>query len=189
MQKGPMPLVVSGFCFGMFALHLMLGYIGATFAVTGCKPMKMKIRKCHKCERAFKPFEVAYRMPWYFFSLAGKELRHVHVCERCAPRLKVSRDSAVRTCFACGFTEAAKPPKEKAKPLKKGEAPKLPEKWYCGWRCKRSAKAMIARVGLYCEGCGTALLKAGRNDVRYCGSACRQKAYRDRAQAAVSEHT
>jgi hypothetical protein len=37
-----------------------------------------------------------------------------------------------------------------------------------------------ARAGQKCEGCGE-MIDAGRNDARYCSNACRQRAYRQRA--------
>jgi hypothetical protein len=111
---------------------------------------------CRRCGRTIENSQVAYRI----------DHRRNHLCANCAP---VKLWSTILKCKICGRREAWRwsIPKHKTD--------------YCSPTCVKHAQRLRAAKGY--KRCGTCrqYFWAARSHARYCCNACRQKAYRSRA--------
>ena len=127
---------------------------------------------CGKCGRAIAPGEPVWRGPvgiggW------GRTVKAVAVCSDCLGSKSKAEGFFNTHCEQCGRGLLLNPRYGRSHAFCCDR---------CGWQYqndRQKRKRAQKRAALRCVACGDPLT-AGRSDARYCGGACRQRAYRQR---------
>jgi hypothetical protein len=124
---------------------------------------------CEECGKVIKP-----REPVYVAKRGGYQRGKVRRCEPCAEAIFVGLYLSHRPCEGCGREVSVDYELQDYRHLHCCDA-------VCGRKARLARLLQKARDARQktCARCGKAF-KATRNDGRFCSSACRQAAYRDR---------
>jgi hypothetical protein len=131
---------------------------------------------CGQCGRAIADGEPV-RVTWVYVGDGGVR---APTCADCPQRSLLERDSDFldpEPCHGCGRMVAVRTRRGQRKVVACSER--------CAWTARNRRRATVAAIlrRRRCLACNEAFA-APRSDARYCSSACRQRAYRQRATVA-----